>query len=566
MSVTLAMRRPSASPPPTPPLLSRPLAAAPPEQAADAPPPPSDAEAFRTPPQHRPPLEGRQAARAPDASAPEDPQQVRVHVTPIWQGDARRTEVPSARRVFATLAPWHRVLARRLLIAFTPIAGMAAGLAGYVACRQPNGDAFLDPDTYHGPGATGARPLAVGAASLVGGLLLPWAVAAARRSWGQAGESLQACRGEVSARQVLDQLVEEAVRGAPLTQAGLDSCLERLDALAGQQGLSPADLARGLARLTRAAAARGACPHRSGEAACRQIGQIIAALGRLGLQQGLALASLASALLDVARRIRPETPLTHPQRAELAQALVDEFDRALSRSHTDLARRQWLMDFQALLGGLSGLRSDRRPQPPAPEALQACGAHDLDPGAWQALPRMTLAHALQALREAPPQEVTERAADAVQAALSDPPGAANPSAPSNACVLALAAVSDALRARSDLLPGALLGGVLDPVRASALLRRVQWAEDTFTEDLSQAVFKLANLCQYRATPALHALARQTALALWDEDILRHPDRSRVSTLLKASQQRRAPQLLDGRLSVHPGLGALGERLHLPWLR
>ena len=565
MSVSQAKHRPPESSRSSPARGSRPATAVQPE-ATDIEQQPLAAEAFRTPPQRRPALDGKHAAPAVAADL-EDPKEVRVHVpTPVWQGDARRTELPSARRVFATLTPWHRLVPRRLLITFTPIAGVAASIASYSAYRQPTFDTFADPDTYTGHGSTDFVPIAVGVAGLVGGVLLPWAIAGSVRAGGQCRERLKDCRGAASARQKMNELVKEATDGAPLTRSGLDSCFNRLDELARHHGLAPVDHAAGLAQLTTAAAKRGTCAPRSPDTVFTQLDHIISALGLLNDKEELEVPTLRSALLDIARRIGPATPISVGQRTELAYRLVDEFDRALDRSHTNLERRQQVMDFKALLSGLPTMHTERMLQQHTDEELEACGARDLEGSTRQVPTRMPLAHTLQALREAPASEVADRAADAVQAALADPPGATDPTATSNVYVLALASVSDALRARTDVPAGALLGGVLDPILAIGLLRRVQWTEHAYTEDLTNAVFKVANLCQCRATRKLHELARQTADALWNEDIRQNPDRSNLSPLLKSAQQLKAPQLLDGRLSVHPGLGTLGERLHLPWLR
>ncbi len=255
MSVTLARRRPSESHSPPPALGSHPEPAAQPDADTIELQEPLAAEAFITPPQRRPALDGKHAAGADFAAELEDPRAVRVHgATPVWQGDARRTELPSARRVYATLAPWHRSLPRRLLIASTPIAGVAAGIAGYAAYRQPTLDTFAAPDTYTGHGNTDIEPIAVGVASLVGGVLLPWAIAGSVRAWGQCWERLKDCRRAASAKQKMNELVKAAIDGAPLTQSGLDSCFDRLDELARHHGLAPADHASGLAQLTTAAA------------------------------------------------------------------------------------------------------------------------------------------------------------------------------------------------------------------------------------------------------------------------------------------------------------------------
>lgn len=283
-------------------------------------------------------------------------------------------------RVASRLALHHSVRGLRWTVGFTLGGGLAGAVATGTSTALTTGaissDGLADRQAQIAIGFTTA------ACGLVGGLLIPYAVS---RAWAWGKLRLEQARQPGTAASVrLEQLIEGALRQAPLTREGLETVCGDLRTLyfEARGDLSPAQFAQALARLGPAATAPAPCwqpwvgPHQ----------RLAALVERLHTDCGRGLVSfehLQQALLTLAGAL-PTARLPRDETRRIVVLLLQALDaqgerpgREARRARNQLlAQLRGLPAFQGLgetLSQASAEASGRAGRPTQPRPLLKAG-------------------------------------------------------------------------------------------------------------------------------------------------------------------------------------------------
>ncbi len=502
-------------------------------------------------------------------------------------GHAGRT-VQGREVVIGVTAPHHRVACRRLLALTTPLCALA-GFAGlYAWTAGINTSNHEDPQTYELPWRDGL----LSAAGLLAGAL-PSVVAWGRHLYQRRCESGHLRQpGNGSPQRQLDAVVNHALADSPLTLAGLQKCIARIEALRGD--VPPRDCALALARLGRAVplGPQGCLPDDSAPPA--QLGALVDPLARMHQAGVLSLAEFRQALVSLAEHLRAPDRQDAAQADAMARRLLGAYAQATASpadadakaSGRPVLDDERLWDRADLIVDLCGTRRFE------PHALlvQQAGSDLLhcDPRAYREARPITPKRTPRDAKDQPAAFDTDRLAHTAPRLLKDEVGRAIHRAMDKrrhayAQAAMLLSILHTLASRRDLPPGAFLEGLLPPETVGNLAQAVAADRSPVPEGVDRAalIAELPRLCQLqgsgrmleRVFDALHRLPqhshegqdpaeqekREFSLCHWI-DVARIAADARITGTGQAMSQ---PVGSDSWLQ---SLGSPVARLHQPWLR